>query len=125
MKMKEVIKQGNAIKLYYQNLLGMVMLRPVLVTLGGGAGGASSLFTPLAPVVHLSTRFLLGACFFEVVSWAIWVGYATFLFSAACFSYSFFCLFWACSLALFCVLLPLLLGYFFGHALFFCNLLLV
>jgi hypothetical protein len=37
MRMKEVIKQGNAINLYYLNLLGIVMLRPVLVTLGGGA----------------------------------------------------------------------------------------
>jgi hypothetical protein len=30
-------KQGNAINLYYLNFLGMVMLRLVLVTLGGGA----------------------------------------------------------------------------------------
>jgi hypothetical protein len=37
MRVKRVIKQGNAINLYYPNLLGMVMLRPVLVTLGGGA----------------------------------------------------------------------------------------
>jgi hypothetical protein len=35
--MKEVIKQGNAINLYYLNLSGMVMLHPVLVILGGGA----------------------------------------------------------------------------------------
>jgi hypothetical protein len=34
---KEVIQQGNAINLYYLNLLRIVMLRPVLVTLGGGA----------------------------------------------------------------------------------------
>jgi hypothetical protein len=46
----------------------MVILRPVLVTLGGGTWGASSLFTPLAPVVHLSTRFLLGAFLFEAVA---------------------------------------------------------
>jgi hypothetical protein len=37
MRVKDVIKQGNAINLYYLNFLGMVMLRPVLVTLGGGA----------------------------------------------------------------------------------------
>jgi hypothetical protein len=35
--MEEVIKQGNAIDLYYLNFLGTVMLHPVLVTLGGGA----------------------------------------------------------------------------------------
>jgi hypothetical protein len=29
--MKEVIKQGNAVNLYYLDFLGMVMLRPVLV----------------------------------------------------------------------------------------------
>jgi hypothetical protein len=37
MKMEEVIKQGNVINLYYLDSLGTVMLRPVLVTLGGGA----------------------------------------------------------------------------------------
>jgi hypothetical protein len=36
-EMKGVIKQDNAINFYYINFLGMVMLRPVLVTLGGGA----------------------------------------------------------------------------------------
>jgi hypothetical protein len=71
MKMKEVIKQGNAINFYYLNLLGMVMLRPVLVTLGSRAEGASSLFTPLVSVVHLSTHFLLGAYLFEAVAWVI------------------------------------------------------
>jgi hypothetical protein len=35
--MKEVIKQGNAINLYYLNLSGMVMLRPVRVILSSGA----------------------------------------------------------------------------------------
>jgi hypothetical protein len=69
---KEVIKQGNAIHLYYLNFLGTVMLRPVLVTFDGGAGGDSSPFTPLAPPVHLSTRFLLGTCFFEVIAWVVW-----------------------------------------------------
>jgi hypothetical protein len=34
---KEVIKQSNMINLYYLNFLGMVMLRPVLVILGGDA----------------------------------------------------------------------------------------
>jgi hypothetical protein len=37
MKVKGMIKQGNMINLYYLNFLGMVMLRPALVTLGGGA----------------------------------------------------------------------------------------
>jgi hypothetical protein len=37
MRVNGVVKQGNLINLYYLNLLGMVMLRPVLVTLGGGA----------------------------------------------------------------------------------------
>jgi hypothetical protein len=45
----------------------MVMLRPVLVILGGGADGDSSQFTSLARPVHLSTRFLLGARFLEVI----------------------------------------------------------
>jgi hypothetical protein len=35
--MSEVIKQGNAVNLYYLNFLEMVMLCPVLVVLGGGA----------------------------------------------------------------------------------------
>jgi hypothetical protein len=35
--MEEAIKQGNAINLCYLNFLGTVMLRAVLVTLGGGA----------------------------------------------------------------------------------------
>jgi hypothetical protein len=34
--MNEVIKQYNAINLYYLNFFGIVILRPVLVTLGGG-----------------------------------------------------------------------------------------
>jgi hypothetical protein len=67
MRVKEVIKQGNAINLYYLNFLGTVILRPILVILGGGAGGDFSPATPLASPVHLSTRFLLGACFFEIV----------------------------------------------------------
>jgi hypothetical protein len=36
-EMEEVVEQGNAINLYYLIFLGMVILRPVLVTLGGGA----------------------------------------------------------------------------------------
>jgi hypothetical protein len=36
-RMKEVIKQGNAVNLYYLSSLGMVMLRPVLVVLSSGA----------------------------------------------------------------------------------------
>jgi hypothetical protein len=36
-RMNEVIKQGKAINLYYLNFQGIVMLRPVLVVLGGGA----------------------------------------------------------------------------------------
>jgi hypothetical protein len=95
-EMEEVIKQGSAIKLYYLNFLGMVMLHPVLVTLGGGAGGAYSLFTPLAPPVHPSTRFLSGACFFETAAWRIWDGCAIILASAAYFFLS-LCFFWACS----------------------------
>jgi hypothetical protein len=35
--MEEMIKQDNGINLYCMNFLGMVMLRPVLVTLSGGA----------------------------------------------------------------------------------------
>lgn len=54
MKIKEVIEQSSAINLYYMNSLEIVTLRPVLVTLGGGAKGDSSLFAPLAPPVHLS-----------------------------------------------------------------------
>jgi hypothetical protein len=81
--------------MYYLNFLGMVMLRPVLVTLGGGAGGSSSLFTPLAPAVHLSTRFLLGAFLFEAVACDTWDGCAISLASAACLSFSFCSLFWA------------------------------
>jgi hypothetical protein len=93
MRVKVVIKQGNAINLHYLNFLGMVMLRPVLVTLGGGAGGDSSLFTPLAPLVHASTRFLLGVCFFEAVAGTLCDCCAIFLASAACFSFSFCCFF--------------------------------
>jgi hypothetical protein len=37
MRLKKVIEKSNAINLYYLNLLGMVILRPVLVILGGGA----------------------------------------------------------------------------------------
>jgi hypothetical protein len=37
MTMKEVIKQGIAINLYYLNLWGIVMLRPILVILVSGA----------------------------------------------------------------------------------------
>jgi hypothetical protein len=36
MRVKGVIKQDNAINLYYLNFLGTVMLRPVRVILGGG-----------------------------------------------------------------------------------------
>jgi hypothetical protein len=67
-KIEEVIKQDVAINFYHLNFLGIVMLRPVLVTLGGGADRDSSLFNPLAPPVHLSTRILLGACFVEVIA---------------------------------------------------------
>jgi hypothetical protein len=37
MKLREVIKQCTVINLYYLNFFGIVMLRPVLVTLVGGA----------------------------------------------------------------------------------------
>jgi hypothetical protein len=97
MRVKEVVKQGSVINLYYLNFCGMVMLRPVLVTLGGGAGGDSSLFTPLAPLVHASTRFHLGACFFEAIVGALCDCCAIFLASTACNSISFCCFFWACS----------------------------
>jgi hypothetical protein len=82
-KIEEVIKQDVAINLYYLNFLGIVMLRPVLVTLGGGADRDSSPFTPLAPPVHLSTRFLLGACFLEVVARVLRDRCAIFLVSSA------------------------------------------
>jgi hypothetical protein len=47
------------------------MVRPVLVVLVGGAWDDSPPRPPLAPPVHSSTRFLLGAAFFEAVAWAI------------------------------------------------------
>jgi hypothetical protein len=37
MRVKDVIKQDNAINLYYLNFLRTVMLRPVLVVFGVGA----------------------------------------------------------------------------------------
>jgi hypothetical protein len=101
MIVKEVIEQSNVINLYYLNFLGTVMLRPVLVTLGSGAGGDSSPSTLLTLLVHLSTRFLLGTCFFKVVAEVIWGKRAIFLVCTACFSFSFCCFFWACSWAFF------------------------
>jgi hypothetical protein len=67
MRVKQVIKQGNAINLYYLNFFGIVMLRPLLVVLGGGAWDDSSPWPPLAPPVHLFTRLFLKAVSFEAV----------------------------------------------------------
>jgi hypothetical protein len=50
MRVDEVGKQDNAINLYSLNFLGTVMLRPLLVTLGGVGRDFSSLALP----VHLS-----------------------------------------------------------------------
>jgi hypothetical protein len=40
-RLKKVIKEDNTTNLLYFNLLGMVILRPVLVILGGGASDDS------------------------------------------------------------------------------------
>jgi hypothetical protein len=93
MIVEEVIKQSKVINLYYLNFLGTVMLRPVLVTLGSGAGGDSLLSTLLALLVHLSIRFFLGTCFFKVVAGVIWDKCVIFLACTACFSFSFYCFF--------------------------------
>jgi hypothetical protein len=93
MIVEEVIKQSKVINLYYLNFLGTVMLRPILVTLGSGAGGDSSLSTLLALLVHLSIRFFLGTCFFKVVAGVIWDKCVIFLAYTACFSFSFYCFF--------------------------------
>jgi hypothetical protein len=60
-------KQSNAINLYYLNFLGTVMLLPLLVVLDSSGWDDSLPSTLLLPVVHSSTRFLLGADFFEIV----------------------------------------------------------
>jgi hypothetical protein len=59
MILSEVAQSINTTELYYLNLLGKLMLRPLLVTLDGGAGVASRptppLFTPDAPLPSCST----------------------------------------------------------------------
>jgi hypothetical protein len=47
MQSSEVAHRINATKLYYLNLLGMLMLRPLLVTLGEDTGVASEPTSPL------------------------------------------------------------------------------
>jgi hypothetical protein len=93
LRVKEVGKQSNPINLYYLNFLGTVMLRPLLVILGGGAWDDSLLTTPLPPAVHPSTRFLLGAGFFRVALLPLWDCCTEFEVFAACFSCSFCCFF--------------------------------
>jgi hypothetical protein len=57
-----MIHEINATKLYYLNLLGRLMLRPLLVALGGEAGFGSELTPPL-PTPDARPPSCLIACF--------------------------------------------------------------
>jgi hypothetical protein len=62
MQSSEVANRINATKLYYLNLLGRLMLRPLLVTLGGDTGVASKPTSPL-PTPNAPPPGCLIACF--------------------------------------------------------------
>jgi hypothetical protein len=63
MKLSEVVHKISATKLYYLNLLRRLMLRLLLVDLGGEAGVASE-STPPPPTPDAWLPGCLIACFF-------------------------------------------------------------
>jgi hypothetical protein len=61
-----MVHKINATKLYYLNFLGRLMLRPLLLALGGGSGFGSELI-PTPPTSDARPLDYLTACFFKIL----------------------------------------------------------